>query len=131
MKSKIIYLAVPYAHPEYSVMFQRYQAVSKAATILTGAGYLVFSPITHAHPIASKITREKGWDFWQQIDLPILQICGLLLIIKLPGWEQSKGVAGEVAAAERFNITEMWIEEFEIEEVANLVSSWDYLGQFK
>ena len=126
---KIIYLACPYADVDPQVLGFRFKRVTEAARLLiTIGGYLVFSPITHAHSL--QVEKHKGWGFWRNLDLPILQICGLLIIIKLPGWMHSVGVTGEVNAASIWNIPTLYIGNHEISDVAEIVKAWDYLDEF-
>lgn len=124
MKTKIIYIACPYAHRNVAIRERRYKLVTLAAANLAKAGYIVFSPITHAHPMQIAVNHSiKGnWDFWQQLDLPILEICGLLIVLTLTGWAISEGVNGELAAADRMHIPIIYIDVDEIKDLARIIN---------
>lgn len=126
--SKIIYLACPYASPDPAIRRLRFEMATRVARTLTLKGYLVFSPITHAHPLQVEV--RNGWDFWKQLDVPFLEQCGLLMILKMPGWDKSVGIDGEVNTAYQNGIPSMYIEVHEVDKVCDLVETWDFLGHF-
>lgn len=91
----LVYMASPYSHPDSDVMQQRFQEAACHAAKLMREGINVFSPITHTHPIA-QYDLPKGWDFWKQYDEKMLAVCDSMIVLKLDGWEQSKGVQAEI-----------------------------------
>lgn len=95
----LTYLACPYSHPDPAVREQRWQAVNVAAGNLMRAGLMVFSPISHTHAIAVVGDLPTGWDYWAAFDRAYLEACNKIIVLKLPGWEESQGVAGEIAIA--------------------------------
>ena len=105
----MIYLAVPYSNPSPRVRHERFEAVNRFAAIVMQQGHGVFSPISHSHPIEEHFTEAKSWSFWQLQDLPILRVCESVLVLCLDGWEQSVGVAGEVAEATKLGIPVYYI----------------------
>ena len=78
-------------------MCKRHAAVSECFTNLVLAGLIVYCPITMTHPI--DIKRNLGGEFWYEFDKPFLQFASQLFILKLPGWEESKGVQAEIKTA--------------------------------
>jgi hypothetical protein len=95
----LVYLASPYSDPNPEIREQRFRAVCKYAAGLMRLGDSVFSPIAHTHPIAL-FDLPKGRDFWQQYDEKMLSVCDSMIVLMLPGWEKSKGIAGEIAIME-------------------------------
>lgn len=98
---KKIYLACPYSHVDHEVRQQRFHEVNKAAAMLMRRGYLVFSPISHTHPIAEVGNLPKGWDFWESYDRSFIEWCDELYVLQLNGWQQSTGVNAEIAIAKQ------------------------------
>lgn len=92
----IAYLATPYAHEKKSIMQLRYEWVTKVAGQLMKAGTIVYSPITHCHPIACNTDLPRGWDFWEKYDLAFLGRSSHMFVLDLKGWEESKGLAAEL-----------------------------------
>lgn len=96
-----VYLACPYSHNPVLGFIE----ASKAAARLMAAGNVVFSPISHSHPVAvhGKLDAlDQG--FWLRQDLPFLKDSEVLMVLQLPGWESSKGVRREIDYAGELQI---------------------------
>lgn len=98
LKSELTYLACPYSHKDRFVRVARWIAANKAAAKLMSAGQYVFSPISHTHPIeeASEGKLPMGWEFWEGFDRQYLNFCKKIIVLRIPGWETSKGVTAEI-----------------------------------
>ena len=99
-----VYLATPYSDPSLAVMEQRFDAACRIAGALMAQGEVVFSPIVHHHSIATRCDLPRGWDYWWRADQAMLLGADRVLVVKMPGWQESKGIAGEIAIAERMGI---------------------------
>lgn len=90
-----IYLACPYSHDDSLVKKARFNRINRVAAILMKQGFIVFSPISHSHPIA--LTNDLPGDFayWQKWNRSFLEWCEVFVIAKLKGWEDSIGINGE------------------------------------
>ena len=95
----MIYLASPYSHDDPAVRQQRFDAVCKVASELMRAGKHIFCPIAHTHPIAL-YGLPKGWDFWGEYDRWFIEHCDALVVVRLPGWDESVGIRAEIELAE-------------------------------
>ena len=100
----MIYLATPYASPNTAVRLYRFQSVNEVAAILINKGLMVFSPISHSHPIALASDLPMGWEYWKEFDLFMLNQCTELWVLKLDGWRESIGVQAEIARAEELKL---------------------------
>ena len=108
-----IYLASPYSHPDRAVRKARYLAAVQAAGKLMKErpGCAVFSPIAHSHMIAEMTDLPGGFDFWQGQDMPFLDIWATrLAVLKLDGWQESRGVKAEIARAEARGLPVEYLE---------------------
>lgn len=99
----MIYLASPYSHPDAVVRQKRFDAACRAAAALLRVGFPVFSPIAHSHPIAQHGV-PSTWEFWRHVDHHYLRQCRAVVVLRLPGWEQSVGVRAEIELARRWGI---------------------------
>ena len=69
---------------------------------LLAKGMTVFCPITHTHPvevhgfIGMPHLDQPDPQWWRDFDKPFMDICGALIVAKLPGWDKSKGIDGEI-----------------------------------
>ena len=95
---KKIYLATPYSHKDPVVREQRFLVVNKFAGELMKEGYVVFSPISHSHPISLCLgnSNSLNHDFWLAQDETFLDWCDEMFILKQEGWEKSKGLQFEI-----------------------------------
>ena len=107
-----IYLAAPYSHPLPAVRELRFHQANAAAAWLMSQGHVVFSPISHSHPIAAYLTAEMLMDheFWMAQDLGILALASLMIVLQVSGWEKSKGVVAEIEHAKKHGINTTYLE---------------------
>lgn len=94
-----IYLAIPYFGNEKTSFIKANQ---KAAELMK-SGHIVFSPISHSHPIAIQCGLPGDYEFWAEFDYSFLEWCDELWVYCLTGWKQSKGVAAEIKIAKKLN----------------------------
>lgn len=104
------YLASPYSHSDLEVMESRRVAACLKAGELIANGVAVISPIAHNVAVIREINGKTGWDRWQAQDLAMLSVCQKVLVLRLLGWETSKGVAAEIKAATELGIPVEYID---------------------
>lgn len=109
----LTYLASPYTPHKGESVEERCRAAKIAAAKLMQAGHAVFSPIAHSHYIADHLPAHLrvDHDFWMAQDLPVLRACTRLVVLRLPGWERSRGVAREIEEAAKLGIPVEYIDE--------------------
>lgn len=107
----MIYLASPYSDPDSNVRFERYRAACIKTAQLMKEGLLVFSPIAHSHNVALfgamyGHALPLDFEYWQKWAFEMLLGCDAFMVLRLPGWQESKGVMAELelAQAGRMNI---------------------------
>jgi hypothetical protein len=61
-------------------------------------GHIVFSPIAHSHGVA-RFIKDHTHDFWMLQDLPFLDFANKMVVLTLPGWEESRGIKEEIVYA--------------------------------
>jgi hypothetical protein len=106
-----IYIACPYSHPVAQVREARFGAVNRVTAQLMKKGFVVFSPISHTHPIAVAGDLPKGWDYWEHFDRVFLSMSRKLYILTLDGWKESEGVQGEIEIAKELNLPIYEVDE--------------------
>lgn len=116
----LVYLAIPYTHPQAAVRKERYKLVTEIAAYYSKKGHIIFSPITHSHPMAINHNMPGTWDFWKKIDLEFLSHCHMMMIVALPDWKESVGVLAEKKFAEENGINVVFINP------KNFQIMWDY-----
>jgi len=111
-----IYLATPYSDSDPRRMEHRYDMAEEHTAEALKRGYNVFSPIVHNHPLAAKFDMPRTFDFWHRIDYAILAKASELWVVRLHGWEDSKGIAQEIALAKQLSIPVFFFDFMEIPE---------------
>lgn len=96
--SQLVYLASPYSHPSPEVRQARYEAACRATATLMRWGFHVFSPIAHSHGPAL-YGLPGDWEYWQAFDLAMLEKCDRFAVLRLDGWQESRGVEAELKRA--------------------------------
>jgi hypothetical protein len=111
MKHRLTYLAAPYTHADPAVLEHRYLAANRACAALMHDGP-VFSPISHSHPVADHMDPALRLDhhFWQEQDTAILRHCSRVVVLKVDGWDRSRGVAAELKLAAELAIPVDYME---------------------
>lgn len=92
----LVYLATPYSKykPGIAVAFEHASAL---AARLVVRGIKVYSPIAHTHPIAIHGgLNPLDHSLWLSFDESLMAVCDALLVGKMKGWEESKGIAHEI-----------------------------------
>ena len=92
---------------------------NKAAAYLMSEGEIVFSPISHTHPIHLAGSLPGDWQFWEQFDKIYLGYSKKIIVLMLPGWDTSKGVQAEIKIAEEIGIPVEWLNPLEVVESIN------------
>lgn len=79
-------------------------------------GHIVFSPISHSHPIAVQCDLPKGWDFWHEFDKAFIEWADEVYILKKSGWKESIGVQAEIKIAKSLNkpVKLWWFTNYEL-----------------
>lgn len=101
--SGMCYLAAPYSHADASVVEDRMVQVSRAQAALIKQGLLVYTPLS-AHYLLEYEDLPGDWAYWQRYGEALLTACDNLVLLPLPGWEQSQGVTAELALARKLKI---------------------------
>lgn len=95
------YVATPYSRYPGGIE-EGFKAACECTGRLIARGVPVFSPIAHSHPIAQHAGIDPmSHDIWLEADRPFMEAAHGALVLKLPGWKTSVGVAHEIAFFEK------------------------------
>ncbi len=113
-----IYLASPYIDPSSAVIYNRYIRTMYVCAEILKAGITVYSPIVHCHVMSSTCDLPKGFEFFREHDFNMIRSCTEIWVLKLPGFEESKGVEAEMLFARNIGkpvvlIPEDWAEKWQ------------------
>lgn len=93
------YLASPITNKSRSLQSMNQHHAIKALARITMNGYLVYSPAAHWRNAAALYNLPNSWSYWKPLSLEMLRNCHGLLVLQLPGWTASVGVAAEIKFA--------------------------------
>lgn len=95
------YIGQPFTFYPHGHSAAAYDGATAAAALMK-RGFRVFSPIVHSHRIAQVgyLSQTDG-TFWEYQDKPFVDAASSLIVLKLPGWEQSKGLSHEIDQFEK------------------------------
>jgi len=82
----------------------RFQLATRYAAKLFAAGEIVYSPITMGHPINEELDEPGTWEQWERFDRAYLSLSHRMVVLCLPGWEESMGVQAEIRIARELGI---------------------------
>lgn len=104
-KNEMIYLAGPYSAEDPKLVAIRALTHIMMASMLVEQNYLCFSPIAHSH-VLWKANQNLPGDaaYWARYNEAWLKCCAHLVVLTLPGWEESKGTRLEMLFASRNDI---------------------------
>jgi hypothetical protein len=111
MKKIDIYLACPYSHPSEYVRRKRFKAANRAAGKLMSEGYIVYSPISHSHPIAVDCDLALEWKEWEKIDTAFISMSKKVVVLRVDGYQDSVGVGNEIEIARSISIQVEYMDE--------------------
>lgn len=100
---KKIYLAIPYSRYEE----KSFKLANEIAADLIRKGYIVFSPISMSHPIATIGGLQGDWETWKKIDLEFIRWCDEVIVIDFDdnAVNESVGVQDELKFAQSIEKT--------------------------
>jgi len=86
-----IFLSINYTGMEE----KSFRIANKVAAKLISQGHIVFSPISHSHPIAKAMGLRTDAEFWWPQNEEFLKWCDKVIILWSHDWPDSKGVRKE------------------------------------
>ena len=90
------YVATPYSN-YIGGLDAAFLAACRVTAALIKAGIRVYCPIAHTHPVAI----HGGLDpldhaIWMPADRPLMEAASGLIVVKMQGWGESRGVQEEI-----------------------------------
>ena len=108
----MIYVSSPYTSADAATVEYRVTAVEMFTGELLRRGVTAFSPIAHSHRIAKSANPPlpTAWEWWRKHDQEYILSSGALVVLMLPGWQESKGVADEIELAQRSQLPVLYFQ---------------------
>lgn len=100
----MIYVAAPYSSPLVGIQEQRLERTIEFVLHLTSRGVTAFSPVTYFYPLARALNLPEDATTWHNHNMQFLRRAEAMFVLRLTGWDQSKGVQVEMKLAKALNI---------------------------
>ena len=118
----IIYVGGPYSNnapisggpSSAAKRVARFNAVTELARQLIEEGKFVYSPLTMTHPIDIRMKHDPGSDFWVDFDETFMEHCSSMMVLMLPGWDESSGLKREIKFFESRKLPVEYLEPSEV-----------------
>lgn len=107
----MIYLASPYTHSDSLIMKTRFLLAEQVTARLIQQGRFVYSPIVHCHAMSERYALPTTFDFWKAYNFDMIRHASELYVLSIDGWEESKGVRGELEFARQFTLPIFYVDE--------------------
>lgn len=98
----MIYLASPYTHRDPLVMDYRHEAALMFTSEQLQRGHTVFSPIVYGRQFEAVLGHT--FQDWKSFNDIMLSRATQVWVLKLDGWDESRGVMYEIGEAQRLGI---------------------------
>lgn len=115
-----VFLACPYSHADAEVVNERFVKCNAVAATIVESGNAVFSQVSMSHPINLALKNQDRaaiGKLWGPIDALFMDMMEELIILDLPGWDQSSGIKREIeffeARGRRVSLWSAVSKEFE------------------
>lgn len=119
----ITYLACPYSHDNKEIELMRFEIANFVASALMKQGEIVFSPISHTHPMV-KYGLPGDWEYWKSQDTAFLKVCSHFKITKIDGWDKSSGVTNETEHMRERGIEIEYVDPHTLDGFAEFMKQW-------
>lgn len=106
----MIYIAAPYGNASDDVIECRIYKVEKYLAYLMSTGQNAISPLLMHHVLDKGFTLPTDFKFWGNFCLSLLKNCDKMIVLKLDGWVESRGVKEEVDFCYENNIPVEFME---------------------
>lgn len=122
MSHGFYYLSNPY-NGSKEHMQERADMACLATTLFLRKGIYIISPVVHNHPVIqhfTELTPDQRRQLFMPYDLELLRAAKGMIILKLDGWKESKGIREEIGFARQnqkpiyeTTLTELQQDKFE------------------
>ncbi|MRH91273.1 DUF1937 family protein [Nocardia sp. SYP-A9097] len=93
-----IFLACPYSNSDPAIVYVRFLQCNEVAATIVRSGHAVFSQVSMSHPINEALGEESAvvGKLWAPIDAVFMEMMDELIVLDVPGWDQSSGIKREI-----------------------------------
>ena len=109
----MIYLAAPYSHPDPAIVKGRMESIYACLAHYMKMGEHIITPLFMHEVVVRNEDMDDDFHYWGEYCLDLLKRCDRMIVLQLPGWDISRGVAQEIEFCFRRDIPVLYIMEEE------------------
>lgn len=109
----MLYLSSPYSSPDPSVRAARVAFAREAMATLIAAGHVTVCPVAMNHEAMELLQAagSPGGAYWRELEVRLAGICDEIVVLRAPGWRDSRGLAREIALFEELGKPVRFIDQ--------------------
>ena len=100
----MIYLAAPYSDKDHNIIQGRMEQIYGVLGSYIRQGFLITTPLFMHEVVMRNPDMPNDYQFWENYCLNLLKRCDSMIVLRLAGWEESRGVKGEIEFCAANNI---------------------------
>lgn len=108
MTSDLIYVASPYSSPDPMMKEARYKTVLEFTAFYMAGGAQMLSPIVYGHEMSVRHDLPGDARYWERFNYNLFKACGSVIVLCIPAWGRSQGVAMEIKWAKEAGVQVMY-----------------------
>lgn len=108
--SEIEYLALPYSDDDEEIMCFRAAVSDYIFAELSNEGRVIYAPISSCHNVAREHDLPTDFNFWNKMCRAFVSASYKVIVIMLPGWEESTGLTAELKLARELGLEIEWLD---------------------
>jgi hypothetical protein len=112
-RHKLVYLAGPYSQYENKEVLMTAIMGISGMYMMKNPGEHVVSPLFNHYSIHLTPGMEGDYNFWGDYSINLLKRCDKVIVVMLPGWDQSTGVKDEIEKATASGIEIVYVDPVE------------------
>ena len=101
----LTYVAAPYSNQQNKDSLMEDIAEFCAVYMKNHPGEYAVTGLVHHYACQYDKTLGTDWNFWKDFCTEFISKCNKLVVIKFPGWHESKGVLREIEIASEMGIS--------------------------
>lgn len=106
----MIYIASPYSDVSDAIRYERFIRARLYAQHLMSQGLVCFSPIAYGRQFEKTFSVAPDFETWLDFNNWMLLASQEVRVLKLPGWDRSRGVTHEIELATSHGINVTYVE---------------------
>jgi len=94
-----VFVSSPYSDPDQNVIEERVKVAQRYVAQLASNDILAFSVLAYIHPILKDHPLPTDYEFWKDLCVRGMEMCEVVHVLCIEGWEDSVGVQDEIEIA--------------------------------